>query len=64
MDHDRRNVNSAPMAVRCPCGLELAARGEPALVSLVNGHLSEQHPLVAGNYSDDDILALAYRTPG
>lgn len=50
-------------SLRCPCGLELTGTSEDELVTTANEHLREAHPRLAGSYSRDDILALAYRRP-
>ncbi|WP_216913233.1 hypothetical protein OG225_12875 [Nocardia sp. NBC_01377] len=50
-------------AIRCLCGLEIAAANSRILVHDVNRHLDTEHPRVAGHYDDDDILALAYLRP-
>ena len=53
-------MSSVGLGIRCPCGLELIAGSEEALVKAVNAHLSAEHPRVAGSYDDGDILALSY----
>ncbi|WP_405182685.1 hypothetical protein OG225_17595 [Nocardia sp. NBC_01377] len=50
-------------AIRCPCGLELVADDEKALLDLVTAHLGERHPQLVGAYEDEDILSIAYRKP-
>ena len=50
-------------ALRCPCGLELTGGTEDELVDTANRHLAETHPKLAGSYSREDILSLAYRRP-
>jgi hypothetical protein len=52
-----------PLAVRCPCGLEITGQDENGVVAAVNAHLDAEHPRVAGAYDRDDILTLAYRRP-
>jgi hypothetical protein len=50
------------LAVRCPCGLELAAGGEDDLVPAVNQHLVEFHGRAEG-YDREQVIFMAYRRP-
>jgi hypothetical protein len=50
-------------ALRCPCGVEIAAATEDELVAAVEDHLATQHPRLVGAYDREDIVALSYRRP-
>lgn len=49
-----------PIRLRCPCGEVLVADSEDALVEYANAHLEKEHPHLAGEYTREQILALAY----
>ncbi|QNG38822.1 hypothetical protein F1C76_21815 [Geodermatophilaceae bacterium NBWT11] len=51
------------IGLRCPCGQELVGADEAELVVAANRHLDQRHPRLSGTYTDDDVLALAYRLP-
>jgi hypothetical protein len=46
--------------LRCPCGELIEAETEDELVEKANEHLREQHPNIAGGYTRDEILFMAY----
>jgi hypothetical protein len=46
--------------LQCPCGEIIQAETEEALVVLANAHLEEKHPDLAGEYTREQILFLAY----
>jgi hypothetical protein len=46
--------------LHCPCGEFLQADTTDGLVSAARSHLEQEHPDLAGTYSDADILWLAY----
>jgi hypothetical protein len=59
----RRAMTDAPRQktlLRCPCGELIEAENEDDLVEKANAHLSEQHPNLAGHYTRDEILFMAY----
>jgi predicted small metal-binding protein len=48
------------LRLRCPCGETIDADSEDELVTLAQEHLAAEHPDLAGRYSREDILAMAY----
>ncbi len=50
----------AGLRLRCPCGELLEADDEDDLVAKANAHLAAEHPDLAGAYTRDDILFMAY----
>ncbi len=46
--------------LQCPCGEIIRADAEDELVAKVNAHLADNHPDLAGKYSRDEILFMAY----
>jgi predicted small metal-binding protein len=46
--------------LRCPCGEVMEADDEDGIVAKANEHLEKEHPDMAGKYSRDDILSMAY----
>ena len=46
--------------LNCPCGEAIKGENEDDLVEKVNQHLNEKHPNIAGHYSKDQILFMAY----
>jgi hypothetical protein len=46
--------------LQCPCGEVIKGETEDELVEKVQLHLVENHPKVAGHYSREDILSIAY----
>jgi hypothetical protein len=44
----------------CPCGEVLVAEDEDALVELAQQHLRDRHPELAGQYTREHILFMAY----
>lgn len=50
----------AAKRLRCPCGELIEGKDEDELVERTNAHLAEQHPHLAGHYSRDEILFMAY----
>jgi hypothetical protein len=48
------------MRLQCPCGETLEADDEDTLVARAQEHLAAEHPELAGKYTREDILFLAY----
>jgi hypothetical protein len=48
------------ICLACPCGEMLTADDEDQLVEKANAHLAAEHPNLAGLYTRDQILAMAY----
>ena len=46
--------------VHCPCGVNVEAETDDALVENVEQHLSEEHPDLVGSYSREQILEMAH----
>jgi hypothetical protein len=46
--------------LRCPCGEVIDADDDDELVASAQRHLGVEHPELAGKYTREDILALAY----
>ena len=46
--------------LQCPCGELIEAESEDELVEKTHAHLADQHPHLAGHYSREEILFLAY----
>jgi hypothetical protein len=46
--------------LQCPCGALITAASEDELVDKANEHLASEHPDMAGAYSRDEILFLAF----
>jgi hypothetical protein len=46
--------------LRCPCGEMLEADDEDGIVAKANEHLEKEHPDLAGEYSREQILSMAY----
>lgn len=46
--------------LQCPCGEVIQGKDEDQLVELVNQHLKDKHPDLAGHYDRDQILFMAY----
>jgi hypothetical protein len=46
--------------LQCPCGEIITAQDEDELVDKANQHLSERHPDLAGEYTREQILFMAY----
>lgn len=46
--------------LQCPCGEMIHAATEDELVDKANAHLAERHPDLAGQYTREQILFLAY----
>ena len=44
----------------CPCGEMIQGEDEDQLVEKVNEHLAEKHPDLAGHYTREQILSMAY----
>jgi hypothetical protein len=47
------------MIMTCECGEVSRAETDEELVAIVERHVAEQHPDLAGKLSHDDILAMA-----
>jgi hypothetical protein len=50
----------AALRLRCPCGEVIVADDEDDLVAKANEHLAAEHPDLAGAYTRDQILFMAY----
>ena len=48
------------ITLRCPCGEMIQAHSEDELVEKANAHLEQAHPDMAGSYTRDQILFMAY----
>jgi hypothetical protein len=46
--------------LQCPCGEVIQGEDEDQLVERVNQHLTDKHPDLAGHYTRDQILFMAY----
>lgn len=46
--------------LQCPCGELIEGSDEDDLVAKANDHLAEFHPQLAGEYSREQILFMAY----
>jgi hypothetical protein len=52
--------DSGKRFLQCPCGELLEAASEDELVEKADAHLVERHPELAGHYSREQILFMAY----
>jgi hypothetical protein len=50
----------AKTTLQCPCGEIIEAKTEHELVQKANAHLEERHPDLAGEYTREQILFLAF----
>jgi hypothetical protein len=48
------------MRLRCPCGEMLIADDEDSLVGAAQQHLASEHPKLAGEYTREQILFMAF----
>jgi hypothetical protein len=46
--------------LQCPCGELIVGESEDELVEKANAHLAQEHPKLAGTYTRDQILVMAY----
>jgi predicted small metal-binding protein len=46
--------------LHCPCGEMIVADSEDELVEKANDHLNREHPDLAGTYTREQILTLAF----
>jgi hypothetical protein len=46
--------------VHCPCGTNVEGESDEQLVANVNQHIADDHPEMAGTYSDEQILSMAH----
>ena len=46
--------------LQCPCGEMIIAATEDELVEKAQAHLASAHPDLAGEYSPDEILFMAF----
>lgn len=44
----------------CPCGETIVADSEDELVEKANAHLAAEHPNLAGTYTREQILFMAF----
>ena len=49
--------------LQCPCGEELTAPDDDAIVELAQRHLAHAHPDRAGEYQREHILFMAFDLP-
>lgn len=47
------------MVVHCPCGTDVEAETDDALVENVEAHIAADHPDMVGKYSREQILGMA-----
>ncbi len=45
--------------INCECGQRVLAETDDELVSIVEGHVQNDHPELVGKMSREDILAMA-----
>lgn len=53
-------ASNKQIRLTCPCGEMIVADSEDELVQLANEHLEREHPQMAGEYTRDQILFMAY----
>jgi hypothetical protein len=46
--------------LQCPCGEMIVGTDEDDLVAKAEAHLAEKHPDLAGHYTREQILFMAY----
>jgi hypothetical protein len=46
-------------AMQCPCGQQITGETDEQFVANVQDHINENHPELAGKYTDEQILARA-----
>lgn len=46
--------------VHCPCGTDVEAESDDELVTNVQQHIADEHPEQIGNYSSEQIVAMAH----
>ena len=46
--------------IHCPCGEDVQAEDDDALVENVEEHIQDKHPDMVGKYSRDQILSMAH----
>jgi hypothetical protein len=46
--------------LRCPCGEMIVAEDDDTLVEKAREHLADEHPHLAGEYTREQILFMAY----
>jgi hypothetical protein len=46
--------------LQCPCGEMIVGEDEDDLVKQAEAHLAEKHPDLAGHYTREHILFMAY----
>jgi hypothetical protein len=57
----RHPIEEAQVKVfHCPCGENITAETDDALVENVQAHVAEAHPELVGKYSAKDILGMAH----
>ncbi len=49
------------MVVHCPCGEDVEAETDDALIAYVEAHIAADHPDMIGKYSREEILGMAER---
>ncbi len=59
-DQDEPAREPARTRLQCPCGEMIVAATEDELVEKARAHLAAVHPDLAGEYSRDDILFMAF----
>lgn len=53
-------MTSKKIRLICPCGEMIVGDDEDDLVQKANEHLAQEHPKLAGEYTREQILAIAY----
>jgi hypothetical protein len=46
--------------VHCPCGVDVSGDTDDELVQNVQSHIEKDHPELAGQYSREQIMAMAH----
>ena len=59
-DEGERTREPARTRLQCPCGEMIVAATEDELVEKAQAHLATAHPELAGEYSRDEILFMAF----
>jgi hypothetical protein len=57
---ESQEMMAKKLHLQCPCGELLTADDEDGIVAAANEHLEKEHPAMAGEYTRDQILFMAY----
>jgi predicted small metal-binding protein len=49
--------------ILCECGTVVRGRDEQELLRAARGHMETNHPAIAAQISDDELLALSHEDP-